>query len=178
MIDFQSSLIGVAGLRSFNPKSAAWIPSPSGRGIEGEGGLNCSSGREPAPIRMGNATVSPVAVFRVSRNTSARVLPCQSVSIASIKSTLRRISIHPWLKNPFLPNEPKLKIISHCLPVGCVKQVWVRFQKRTQFLGASVFQSLSKGFKEFQSYSKVLEKIFFLKALVALSRLNSPFKEF
>jgi hypothetical protein len=45
-------------------------------------------------------------------------------------------------------------------------------------LGASVFQSLSKGFKEFQSYSKVLEKIFFLKALVALSRLNSPFKEF
>ena len=40
MIVFQSSLTGVAGLPSFNAKSAAWIPSPSGRGIEGEGELN------------------------------------------------------------------------------------------------------------------------------------------
>ena len=64
-----------------------------------------------------------------------------------------KAGVHPWLKTSFLPNEPKLKIISYCLYVGCVKTVWLRFPKRTHFpcpWSFKVFQRLSKRFKAFQ----------------------------
>jgi hypothetical protein len=52
MIVFQSPLTDVAEVPVMNQKSTIGIPSPGGEGL-GEGELNCSSGRQPAPIKVG-----------------------------------------------------------------------------------------------------------------------------
>ena len=77
------------------------------------------------------------------------------------------IGVHPWLKTSFLPNEPKLKIISYCLYVGCVKTVWLRFPKRTHFPWPWSFKAIQRLSKRFKGSGE--KKLFFWKSLVALA---------
>jgi hypothetical protein len=72
------------------------------------------------------------------------------------------IGVYPWLKTSFLPNEPKLKNSETLANQSETQKPRVILaQKRTQISRVArptIFQSVSKGFKPFQSNSKVVRK--------------------
>ena len=102
MIVFQSLLTEAAKLPAIDQKSAAGMSSPGGEET-GEGELNCSSGRQPALIKM-----------RCCRRAST-ALP---LGYSVILSKTLRLRVSAVQKNTILRNEP---IFRHkCLSIKTI----------------------------------------------------------
>jgi hypothetical protein len=99
MIDLQLPVI--AGCPSH---LTAILPLPAGEG-RGEG--------ESLGMEFRASSGEGELYHRGRRSALIRIL---------ILATSVLVRVHPWLKNPILRNEPKLKITKHCKSIGCKKR--------------------------------------------------------